>query len=67
MSLRQNPPFSRVEIETPKAGHLLSHTRNWRQNPPFSRVEIETAIIMTAKNKLTGQNPPFSRVEIETG
>ena len=39
----QNPPFSRVEIETPvliEYGAPVSATV--RQNPPFSRVEIET-------------------------
>jgi len=37
---RQNPPFSRVEIET--FGRQLVDQWVDRQNPPFSRVEIET-------------------------
>jgi len=37
---RQNPPFSRVEIETPRQAPAYKPMRG--QNPPFSRVEGET-------------------------
>jgi len=61
----QNPPFSRVEIETYTFGRCLISPSH-RQNPPFSRVEIETTNRIVRNDLAFSQNPPFSRVEIET-
>jgi len=40
----QNPPFSRVEIETGTV--FTTPIKAFGQNPPFSRVEIETSTII---------------------
>jgi len=64
----QNPPFSRVEIETiaPSPFPTGSWIAYSRQNLPFSRVEIETILAFRDIFGDCRQNLPFSRVEIET-